>query len=280
MKDLPAGTRVRTRVTGRSIERGREPRGGVQSARERGCAEARQARRGVGVSASAGVSAFVSGEFQIRVQKMDGSVVRLSYHKIAGRGFDVTLAASAGAGVTLGDNDLLGMLFNGPGGAPGAGTEDLVAAGITRAQLQRVTAAMRAGLSRKLEVAVGAQFSALRQDEAAFLYEIDLDQLDAPGSAAPDRALAGDLTALNQLEPELPGHGIRMLLSRTELLRVKGTSWQINLVGIINVLSMTELVRTGTVAHDEESGELVIADKVTRDRVGAITTPKQIRKLL
>jgi hypothetical protein len=233
-----------------------------------------------GASASVGVSAFVSGDFQIRVQKTDDAFVRLSYHKVAGRGVDVTLTGSAGVGVTLGDKDLLSMLFKGPGGVPGAGVEDLVAAGITRAQLDRVTDAMTAGLSRKLEVAVGAQFSALKQDEAAFLYEIDLDALDQAGSAAVDRALSGDLTALNDLEPALPGHGIRMLLSRTELLRVKSISWQINLVGLINVLSMTELVRTGTIVHDEESGELVITDKVTKDRVGAITTPKQIRKLL
>jgi hypothetical protein len=231
-----------------------------------------------GASASVGFKATLSGDFQIRVQRMDGSAVRLSYHQVAGRGLDVTLGASAGTGITLGDKDLVKLLFAGPGGLPGAAKEDLVQGGITSQQLDRVTAAMKAGISRKLEVAVSAQFSSLQQDEAAFLYEIDLDALDAAGASAVDAALAGDLTALNALEPD--GHGIRALQSRTQALSKKKVSWRVNLVGIVNILSMSELVRTGTIVHDEESGELLITDKVTSDRVGATIGPKQIRKLL
>ena len=43
---------------------------------------------------------------------------------------------------------------------------------------------------------------------------------------------------------------------------------------------MTDLVREGDIVRDEESGELVITDTLTRDHVGAITTRKQLRKLL
>jgi hypothetical protein len=226
---------------------------------------------GAGASATVGVEATVSGDFQIRVQKMDGEIVRLSYHKVAGRGLDITVGASAGPGVTLGERDLLKMLFGGPGGISGASTEDLVQAGITAKQLNRVSGALRGGMSRKLEVEMNAEFSSLRQNEAAFLYELDLDRLDEAGASAIDRALAGDLTVLNDLEPELSSHGILMLQSRTEALRQRTVAWRINLVGIVNVLSMSDLLRTGVITHDEESGELVVADKVSSDRVGAIT---------
>ncbi len=61
-------------------------------------------------------------------------------------------------------------------------------------QLDRVITAMKAGLSRRIELAIAASISGAAVDEAAFLYEIDLDALDATGAAAIDRALAGDLT--------------------------------------------------------------------------------------
>ena len=233
-----------------------------------------------GASASVGVTATLSGEYQIRARKTGEATVRLGFHTVAGRGMEVAIGAAAGPGVTLGERDLLALLFRGPGGTSTAATEDLVAGGITAKQLGRVSAAMKAGISRKLEVAVSAAFSSMSQNEAAFLYEIDIDALDAKGAAAIDRALAGDLTAMTALEPQLPRHGISVLQSRTESLRKRTIRWRVNLVGIVNVLSLQELVRTGTVVHDHESGELVITDKMTSDRVGSITGPRQIRKLL
>ena len=231
-------------------------------------------------TATAGVKATLSGDFQIRVQKMKDAKVRLSYHKVAGRQLDVSFAAAAGLGVTLGERDLLGMLFDGPGGISGAGREDLVQGGITSQQLDRVVDAMKAGVSRRIELSIAASFSSSRTNDAAFLYEIDLDALDAIGAAALDSALSGDLTKLNALEGDAPSHGVTTLASRTQEVRKKKIAWRINLVGIVNIMSMSELVKTASIAHDEDSGDVVILDKVTSDRVGAITTGRQIRKLL
>ncbi len=233
-----------------------------------------------GASAAVGVTATVSGGYQIRAQTIDGATVRLGFHTASGQGLEIALGASAGPGISLGERDLLAMLFKGTGGLDTPAREDLVEGGITSEQLDRVAAAMKTGLSRKLEVALAAQFSALRHDEAAFLYDVEVDRLDATGAAAIDAALAGDLSHLTALESEAAGHGIRVLQSRTQELRKKTISWRINLVGIVNVLSVSELVRTGTIVHDEVSGELLITDKVTSDRVGAIVGAKTIRKLL
>ena len=231
-------------------------------------------------SATVGVQAKLSGDFQIRIQKMEGAKVRLGYHKVAGRELEVSLTGSAGLGVSIGDRDVLAMLFDGPGGVSGAAREDLVQGGITAAQLDRVLAAMKAGLSRRVELAIAASIAGAATDEAAFLYEIDLDALDKVGADALDQALAGDLTRLNALESDAGSHGIETIQSRTQAIRKKKVAWRLNLVGIVNVLSMKELVKTATVTHDAESGEVVIVDKATSDRVGAITTGKQIRKLL
>ncbi|MFN8058046.1 MAG: hypothetical protein U0Q12_12850 [Vicinamibacterales bacterium] len=235
---------------------------------------------GAGASAEVAVRATVSGDFQVRVQRLGGSGLRLSYHKVATRELEVSVDAEAGPGVTLGDKDLLALLFSGPGGVAGAAEEVLVAGGVSQAQLDAIKTAMRAGLSRKVSLELGASLSSMGQDEAAFLYDIDLDSLDAIGSRALDRALAGDLVELNLLEPSLPAHGIAVLQSRTAHLRRRRVQWRVNLVGLVNVLSLTELVRTGSVFHDRESGELVVADRATTERVGARTESKALRTLL
>src|SRR5262249_19152690 len=148
------------------------------------------------------------------------------------------LNAQAGPGVNLGDRDLLKMFFGAETGMSGTSEEDLVAAGISSEQLANLRDAMRAGMSRKLNIELAAQFSSLKQDEAAFEYEIDLTALDAIGESAVNSALAGDLTQLNALEPQMPAHGVRVRQSRFEALRKKQIQWRINLLGIINVLSM------------------------------------------
>jgi len=71
--------------------------------------------------------------------------------------------------------------------------------------------AMKAGVSRRIELSFAASLSTTRTNDAAFLYEIDLDALDAIGSAAVDSALAGDLTKLNALEGDAPSHGVTTL---------------------------------------------------------------------
>jgi hypothetical protein len=235
-------------------------------------------------SASLGFDAKLSGDLQLRVERMNGSTIRLSYHKVASRELDLTVDVTANPTVTLGERDLLNMLLRGPGGssttAEAKPDEDLSGVGISAAQQKRLTAEMQAGMSRRMDLALHTEFASMRQDEAAFLYEIDVDALDEVGLRALNGALAGNLIELTRLEPTLPAHGLSVLQSRTQALRRKQITWRVNLVGLVNLVSLTELVRTGSVFHDEDSGELVITDKVTTTRMGSATVARNLRKLL
>lgn len=282
MRDLPAGTIASVAGHGRlrigasvNLAAAINPLASVDTIARLGTLSV-----GGAAAVTVGVQATVSGGFQVRVQKMDGPRVRLGYHTVATRGLDVSLEAAAGPGVSLGDRDLLGLLFGGETGLSGASEEELTAAGISREQLDEIGSAMRAGMTRRINLELEAQFSALRQHEAAFQYEIDLDALDATGTRALDEALAGDLTGLTRLEPALPAHGIAVLQSRTEQLRKRRVQWRLNLIGLVNVVSLTELVRTGTVFHDHESGALVVADEVSSRRLGGTTRSRDLRRLL
>ena len=231
-------------------------------------------------SVTVGFKARVTGEFQVRAQHVKGQVVRLSYHKMASSRLEVSLEASAGLGLEVMDKDLLKMFFNGDSSIDNVSDQALAASGITSAQLAAIKKAMKAGMSRKLTVDLAAQFAKLEQQDAAFLYEIDLAKLDAAGAKAVDKALTGDLSGLNQLEEEKPGHGIKVLQSRLIALRETTVRWRVNLLGLVNVLHMSKLVKSASVFHDEESGELTIADETTTERFGAVTQRDQVRKLL
>ena len=232
------------------------------------------------VAAKVGVKATLSGDFQIRVQTSAPGKVRLGYHKMAATEVGVTVEASAGPGLMLGDRDLLKMLF-GESTTPGRTIEEsLVAAGISSAQLEKITTAMKAGLSRKLQLEVAASFSSLKQNDAAFLYEIDLAGLDEVGTSAVEKALSGDLSELTLLEETLPRHGITLLQSRTDRLRRREVRWRLNLIGLVNVLSVSELAVKATVVHDEETGELLMTDTMTGHKVKAVTSRKDLRRLL
>jgi len=232
-----------------------------------------------GASAKVGVTAKVFGDFEVRAQAVAAGKVRLSYHRLSGREMTVSLEASAGPGVSVGDRDLLEMLFGKPQGT-GSIEEELVAAGLTTPQLEKIKKALKTGLSRKLEVAVSAAFSSLQQKEAAFCYDVDVAALDSVGVDAVNKALGGDLSELTALEADFPGHGVALVRSRTQELRKRTVRWRLNLLGLVNVLSVTELVAKGTVLHDEESGEVVITDEATKNSVKATINGKELRRLL
>lgn len=233
-----------------------------------------------GASLQVGIEASVAGDYQVRVHKTAANKVRLSYHKATAREFSVNLEAAAGPEAALGNRDLVKMFLSRGSKAPDLDIEQLVAAGLSNEQIDQIGGAIRAGVRRALNLSLNAEFSSFRGDDAVFVYDIDLARLDATGEAAIEQALGGDLTALNGLEPDLPGHGIRLLRSRLENLRRKRVTWRVNLLGIVNVLSLAELVTKGTVFHDEESGELIIADEISMKRIGAVTDRDSVRKVL
>ena len=233
-----------------------------------------------GATLSAGFTAKVTGDYQIRVHKSGPDTIRLSYHKVAGGELGFDLEAKAGPGLTVGKRDLLKTFLQKGSTAPAAEITQLVDGGLSNDQIDQFDSEIQAGMRRTLNLSLSAEFCALKQNDSAFLYEFELSKLDDVSQAAVLKALSGDLTALNLLEPEMPARGVRVLETRTGNLRQKRVRWRINLLGIVNVLSLTELVRHGTVIHDPESGELAITDEITSKRIGAVSESKSIRKAI
>jgi len=94
------------------------------------------------------------------------------------RNFSVT--ASAGASITAGvaSQDLFPTIIGAISPDAHANEDELKSAGLTGARIAPIEEVLKKAVSRKLELAIAAEFGSLDRNEAAFLYEIDLAALD------------------------------------------------------------------------------------------------------
>ena len=147
--------------------------------------------------------------------------------------------------------------------------------GIQRASLE--------SLHRLLTRADQARSPGRGEDEGLFADDLALPRRDAGGKAAVEEALHGRLGALGQAATD--AGPIRLVASAAGRLRERRTSWRINLLGILNVASFTELVREGSLTSDPISGSLTAADRVSSKRIRVKSRPfesdaEKLRKVL
>jgi len=221
----------------------------------------------VGVTAGGDVrvggSIEIRGEFQIRAQRVDARRVRVAWHRKKSEQWTVEATASAGVSAGLGQMELFSAVLGAVSANPAADTEALKRAGLSQDQTESIEAAVKSAVARRLELALTIEMSALESDAAAFHYELDLPALDAAARSALDRALHGDLSALEGRALA----GISRIQSIWTRVRARRLTLEVNLLGIYNFASVAELVRTGTVLSEPATGALVLTDRVTADRV-------------
>jgi len=238
-----------------------------------------------GGSLAVNASFQVSGEYEIRVRKLDQNRVEIGYYNKLGSEFDVSASASYGVSATLGQIDVIPTVLGLISSDPKADEEALAAAGLAPDRISDIEDAIKAGIDRSLAAAAGYEFNALDSNQAAFLYEVRLDQLTAEGRQALHSALDGDLTPLTRRENALAGQGITTLRTILTNIRNRTHTFKVNLLGIYNAISITELLRTGEVLFDPERGGLVITDRATAKRIRAAMVnfaadPEKLRRVL
>ncbi len=120
-------------------------------------------------------------------------------------------------------------------------------AGLTDDQISTIAAALKTGIERSLQLSIAAELDSLDSSSAAFSYEIDLASLDAQAANAVHKALDGDLSSLEQNLM----NGIKPLKSIFSSLRDCKRSLKVNLLGIFNYASVTELFQKGTIIVED-----------------------------
>jgi hypothetical protein len=232
----------------------------------------------VQAGAVAGLSASfsISGAYQVRTLRKDAATIELSVFKEKGKAFSVDFSATAGVTVTRNSDDLLPKILGAVSGKPEAAAE--LVAGLTPGEVGALTNAFHQGMSHSVQVSVNEALTALSDDQAAFQYEIQLERLDPAGAQAVRSALRGDFHLLTQMEDGVDeggqiAPGIRMMNSVLTKTRKRGASLKLNLLGILNFISISELIQSSEILTDEATGDVTIKETVSGQRISAITAP-------
>lgn len=204
----------------------------------------------------------LAGDFLVRSFKVSGDVVRLGAYKKHGTTLSVSFTAGASVGGDIGSDDVLGALLN--KALPGV---DVAAAGISGDNAATLNGVIKDALDRSLSAQVNATCSAALTDEAAVLYEV---QLNAGNNAATDHALGlalhGDWTGLEGLP------NVRRLRNVAVETVEKQRVITVNLLGFYSATSVTDYLKSCTVLVDD-SGQITITDKLDASRISASVSP-------
>jgi hypothetical protein len=226
---------------------------------------------GAGGSVKVGASYQLFGEYQIRAQKLDKQRVRLGFYKKRGKEFTLSVSAKGGVSAGVGGFDLFERVLKAVSKDPEVDKRQLEDGGLDAEQIKEIEDAVKAAISRKLELAAGFELSASNADEAAFDYEIDLAKLGAEGREALRKALDGDLTALAGGGVALPA-GVTLRRSIFTETQKKKHTFKVNLLGVYNFISIGSLKKRMRVMFVPETGELLITDSATATRITASTS--------
>jgi hypothetical protein len=223
-----------------------------------------------GATIKVGASFEIFGAYQIRAQKVSNDKVRLGYYKRRGSEFNLKVSASSGLSVGVGKFDLLEPLLKAISSDPALDMEELKKGGLTEARIEAIKKVIEAGISRKLEVALGFELTSEHSSDAAFLFDIEPNKLDESGRKAVHNALRGDLSGLAAPAEQLPA-GVSLVRSIFTEIQKEQHALKLNLLGIYNFISVSTLILKGTVMFERDTGELIITDTATASRIAAST---------
>ena len=234
-------------------------------------------------SVMAGITAAftIAGSYQIRARRTSADAIEISFYKQRGTTLKIDLSASAGVAVRAGDSDLLESLLGAISADPNddATRKLFEDGGLSEDEISTLTGAIKNSLDHSLQGSLDVALSQIRDEQAAFQYEIRPALLDARASAALQQALKGNLSGLTALETggadATLAPGVKLISSVLTTMRERGTSLKLNLLGLVNFISVADLIRQCVVVKDPDTGDLTIADRATGEFINAETEPQR-----
>jgi len=229
-----------------------------------------------GATSALSASFTLSGSYQMRVCRKDTDTIELSFLRESGTALKAEFFADAGIAAKLGDKDLVAAVLGAISKDP-AGDKKLLA-DLPPAEVKTLRDAIKGGLDYSLRASVDTVLSAVTDDRAAFQYQIQTACLSPEASSALHKALDGDLSLLTAMEEGMLDGGIlapglRMLNSVLSETRKLGLTLRINLLGILNYLTVSELIRNSETLTDAVTGDVTIKETVTGNSISAVVEP-------
>jgi len=224
----------------------------------------------------------LSGEYQVRVQRLAGSLFHLGLYRKKKTEITLTASASGGLSASLGQDDLFGKILQAISSDPKADKAAL--AGLPPARVAEIQNVIKQAVDRTLNIGVTEEVGFGSDSEAMFLYEIDLSTITVEGRPLIHSALEGDLGPLVSTDLA-PPPGIKVLKTLISSAKALRHSLKVNLLGIYNFARVSELTLKGAQAWDATTGELVLTDTATASLIGINTSnfaadSKKLRRVL
>jgi len=217
-----------------------------------------------GGSIAVSASIQFTGGYQMEVAKLDAQRILLGYSRTNGEEFEASITGEIGVSGAIGDFDVVKALLETVSPDGHAPVDDLQKAGLSDDEIAAISSAVKAGIQRSLQISLTAGLDFSDDHTKAFLYEIDLSALDGAGKLAVHRAIDGDLSALEG--GNLAGvTALRSVISGTH---ERTRKLNLNLLGILNVGSVSDLLQSSTLIVDPDTGDITIIDKTTASDVG------------
>ena len=227
-------------------------------------------------SVAVNASIAIAGEYDVRLRRLDSAAVELGVYNLKSRNLSVGVTAQAGLSAKAGSFDLLERVVAALSPQPVVDVEDFRKALPGEdgpAKDRRISGfqnSLQGALSTKLQAALSLAFSKSRSEEALWLFQIDPDTATSDAaSAALGAALAGNFTALTSGSALLPaGIGqLRNVLTRAE---VGKQTLRINLLGLLNNLSVAAITQTATIERNAAGDITLITDSANASRLNAL----------
>lgn len=229
-----------------------------------------------GPSVALNASFEISGSYQVRVLRKDADTVQLSISPERGTKLKTDFSASAGVSAGTTKTDFLAAILKMISTDP---TKDQQAlADLQPSEIDTLNDAIKNGLDHSVSACVDLALSAVNDDQAAFQYEIQPAKLSSAANLAVHKALDGDLTLLTAMEEGMQAGGvlapgITMLNSVFSETRKRGVTLKVNLLGILNYESVSELIRNSEIVTDTVTGDVTIKETVTGNTISSIANP-------
>jgi hypothetical protein len=234
--------------------------------------------------ATAGLSASftISGSYQLRARRKVADTIELSFLRESGTTLKADFSGSAGITAKLGETDLIAAVLGAISTDP-TGDKKLLA-DLQPKEIKTFSDAIKGGLNHSLQASIDAVLSSMTDDQAAFQYEIQPAQLSLGASIAVHKALDGDLSLLTVMEDDMPNSGVlapgvKMLNSVLWETRKRGFTLKVNLIGILNYATVSELIRNSETLTDNVTGDVTIKETVTGNSITALVEPMRSEAL-
>ena len=220
----------------------------------------------INATSGATVEATVThtSDHTITVARLPSGLVHLSVSFTKTDDLETSLTVSTGLTATVGTGTFDALAFLLRQISPNSTLEmTALKANLPAAQAEGLSADIKAAIDESFRSSLGASLKAALEMSASknrcFLYEIDLNALDAAGTAALASALAGDFRAITRAGAALAG--IRELDSALTLTAKTKHSLAVHLLGIFNWGSTTEFVQKSKVDYTKDTHEIVLSDE-------------------